>query len=547
MICSLASVENISYKPACFIITDAESPAIEADKMYKQWESERECQPQNKNRVRESTRVVPSFTNNSNNSSHSNSEVPISQHNGEVITSYCRGLHTRFLQQKFASLSNIKAIREVQDSEGELTEREMETSRFNGNTQKNNSNGTLRDGWDAGKGVMSANEQVYVRRKSDGALWLHESEARFLSRKIRSDVIITEEQGLNSGDLNYHQPSPKNFEHSQVLNSPQRLRRASVECLLSSNSEISNRARTRSAGALLRGESRSSDPNGLDKTSETQSIDENENSNYFRNNLHRERRKSWQCYDINWNNMVARAKTYQTPLESNRTGLQTKFSKQSEHLESDVESNEISETSSIVSSLSSSSHNSSDSSQDELSPKAKGHAITVLAPTCNEADSDDSRNSSMRLSPVEKDLDNKQEEDFKTSTQIKQPTRRYSLASSPKLLSQKVSGYSTHGALEYAKELLGKLQDEGKTKSKKQRLDELSKALKWILEELNRIELPDRELVSLMTSLRMQIFSLKSELKIEESNEKSENLETSRRLLSQEKAVFVHSRRFSWC
>ena len=184
MICSLASVENVGYKPSCFIITDAELPVIEADTMYKQWGNEKECQPQNKNS--ESTRVVPPSMNNSNNSSYSDFKVPISQHNGGVITSHCRGLHSRFLQQKFASLSNIAAINEVQDSEGELTKEEMNTSRLKVNAQKINYTGTVSGGWDAGSGVVSTNERVYGRRKSDGLLRLNEQhpEVRFLSRKI---------------------------------------------------------------------------------------------------------------------------------------------------------------------------------------------------------------------------------------------------------------------------------------------------------------------------------------------------------------------------
>ena len=143
-------------------------------------------------------------------------------------------------------------------------------------------------------------------------------------------------------------------------------------------------------------------------------------------------------------------------------------------------------------------------------------------------------------------------------TDAKKKTRRFSVAtvrptsSFARINVQKVSGYSTHGTLEYARQLLGKLQTEGRSKSKKERLDELSKALKWILEELNRIEVPDRDLVSVFISLRAKIVNLKAEVKAEETDLSSSDLESMERMpqlltASEDKTRNVYSRRFSWC
>lgn len=138
--------------------------------------------------------------------------------------------------------------------------------------------------------------------------------------------------------------------------------------------------------------------------------------------------------------------------------------------------------------------------------------------------------------------------------------RRYSLATSCSESSQdpkktaKLSGYSTQSALEQARQLLGKLQSEGKNKNKKERLEELSTALKWILEELNRIETPDRELVSLFISLRAKIVNLKADLKAEEfyatpvdPSEETENLPRMQHLAINDCMTNARSRRFSWC
>lgn len=59
---------------------------------------------------------------------------------------------------------------------------------------------------------------------------------------------------------------------------------------------------------------------------------------------------------------------------------------------------------------------------------------------------------------------------------------------------------------------------EGKNKNKKERLEELSRVFKWILEEFNCIEILDRDLVSLFISLCVKIVYLKNELKVEEFN-----------------------------
>lgn len=118
----------------------------------------------------------------------------------------------------------------------------------------------------------------------------------------------------------------------------------------------------------------------------------------------------------------------------------------------------------------------------------------------------------------------------------------------------KLSGYSTQSALEQARQLLGKLQSEGKSKTKKERLEELSTALKWILEELNRIETPDRELVSLFISLRAKIVNLKTDLKAEEfyatpidPTEQTETVSVMQHLAIDDGIENAMSRRFSWC
>lgn len=142
----------------------------------------------------------------------------------------------------------------------------------------------------------------------------------------------------------------------------------------------------------------------------------------------------------------------------------------------------------------------------------------------------------------------------------KRQPRRYSVASYSSTRSvdpastAKLSGYSTQSALEQARQLLGKLQSEGKHKNKKERLEELSSALKWILEELNRIETPDRDLVSLFISLRAKIVHLKSELKTEEfdatcidPSEVDSAPRIQKRILTKHNFAHTRSRRFSWC
>ncbi|XP_032226038.2 uncharacterized protein LOC5501851 [Nematostella vectensis] len=137
--------------------------------------------------------------------------------------------------------------------------------------------------------------------------------------------------------------------------------------------------------------------------------------------------------------------------------------------------------------------------------------------------------------------------------------RRFSLATlRPQAEAvERMSGYSTHGALEYAKRLLGKVQEEGKTKTKKERLHDMSKALKLVLEELNRIETPDHELVSLFISLRAKIVNLKAEVKQEEGTESPEDGSAEKKALrlstlstdssQTDNLRTSHSRRFSWC
>ena len=142
----------------------------------------------------------------------------------------------------------------------------------------------------------------------------------------------------------------------------------------------------------------------------------------------------------------------------------------------------------------------------------------------------------------------------------KNQPRRYSVASFSPVRSlnhastAKLSGYSTQSALEQARQLLGKLQLEGKNKNKKERLEDLSGALKWILEELNRIQTPDRDLVSLFISLRAKIVHLKNELKAEEfdatcidPSEIDSAPRIEKRMLTQDHFAHTRSRRFSWC
>lgn len=152
--------------------------------------------------------------------------------------------------------------------------------------------------------------------------------------------------------------------------------------------------------------------------------------------------------------------------------------------------------------------------------------------------------------------------DIDLQHQTDRNNRRYSLATvrPPQEVREKISGYSTHGALEYARMLLGKIQSEGKSKSKKERLDEMSKALKMVLEELNRIDLPDRELVSLFVSLRAEIVNLRAELKAEEKHELTTNDKQTEndvkvlsktlprtRSASESGTTQPNFRRFSWC
>lgn len=123
-------------------------------------------------------------------------------------------------------------------------------------------------------------------------------------------------------------------------------------------------------------------------------------------------------------------------------------------------------------------------------------------------------------------------------------------------VNERVSGYSTHGALEYAKMLMEKIQEAGKTKSKKERLDEMSKVLKLVLEELNRIETPDRDLVSLFISLRAKMVNLRTELKVDERQKEmvTGKQTEEKKLLSKslprpgstEEQMPVQPRRFSW-
>ena len=144
-----------------------------------------------------------------------------------------------------------------------------------------------------------------------------------------------------------------------------------------------------------------------------------------------------------------------------------------------------------------------------------------------------------------------------SSNSAKNQPRRYSVAAISPVRSldptktAKLSGYSTQSALEQARQLLSKLQSEGKNKNKKERLEELSIALKWILEELNRIETPDRELVSLFISLRAKIVNLKADLKTEEfdatSVDPAEETDSARKLLTEDSITNARSRRFSWC
>jgi len=147
-----------------------------------------------------------------------------------------------------------------------------------------------------------------------------------------------------------------------------------------------------------------------------------------------------------------------------------------------------------------------------------------------------------------------------SSNSSKPHPRRYSVATvSPSrsfdpTKTAKLSGYSTQSALEQARQLLTKLQSEGKNKNKKERLEELSRALKWILEELNRIETPDKELVSLFISLRAKIVNLKAELKTEEfdatSIDPAEEIDSAPRLqklMTEDSVTNARSRRFSWC
>lgn len=548
MICSIVAVDKVGYMSSYLLSTESELPAIDANNMYKNWKKAKDCYQHHKKAeiIRADS---PRYMNTGNIPSYCGSAVPLSLYNEEALSGYYRGLPTRFLQHKFASLSNITAISEVQDSEGETTEEEMSKQLCEVNVLKNNRSSNLSDSMDTNR-VMSTNEGIHRQGKFEGARRQYEQfpEANVLSRAVRTEKNTLGHHAIYLGGLNRLHSSSTETEQSQQLSSPQRLRRASLECLLSRNSEISNHARTRSDGPLLRRQSRGSDTT-LDEISENLIIGRNKNNDHSKDSLSRERRKSWQCFDISWNNMVARAKSYQTPLEPNES-TETSSDSQQEQFEGETEGNEISDTSSIVSSLSYSSHNSLDSSQDEISPlKSRAIAASVPATTCNLSITLESENSSLKMSPDhnESDIVLRQGTTFYTSSQAKPPSRRYSVASSsPKTSCQKVSGYSTHGALEYAKELLEKIQDEGKSKSKKERLDELSKALKWILEELNRIEMPDRELVTLMTSLRVQIFNLRAELKMEENDANEKKLQFPRHL-SQDPSTLAPSRRFSWC
>ena len=147
------------------------------------------------------------------------------------------------------------------------------------------------------------------------------------------------------------------------------------------------------------------------------------------------------------------------------------------------------------------------------------------------------------------------------SNAVRNNSRRYSVANcspmrpfQPPGNTVKLSGYSTLSALEQARQLLGKLQTEAKLMTKKERLEELSRALKWILEELNRIETPDRELVQLFISLRAKIATLKSEVKKEEFDTTfvvdpsvMKNVLQMQGPVTDDSIANTRSRRFSWC
>ena len=526
--------------------TDCELLRSKTNAMYQQWKKARELNQLSLRDGRETNdgRPVSPCLNLENSTVNDAFSSTMFQDNGGIISGHYRELQARLLRQKLASLNNITVITESQDSEGENTEQEEPEV----TPHKRNSACDLSDRMDIATGVMSTTERNHERRKSEGSLRLYERqlESHDLTKVVRTHGIISDEHPTNCTNkcLQFlHSNSASRVQNDQ-LNSPQRLRRASVECLLSSssNSEITSRLRTR-VGVFSR-EKPVISGDVLQLLGERSRERNDDNYDLSTDILSRERRRSWQCYDKNWNNLVAKAKNYQTPLD-NKQFMETSFN-ESANLESDVESSEISETSSIISSLSSSSRHSSDSgTQDETLLMVKRHSSAVHAQTSNIFTIDEDGSKSLNMSLGEGDLDLRQETRLGSGDHAKQPTRRYSVAtSSPKIFTrQKISGYSTHGALEYAKELLGKLQDEGKTKSKKERLDELSKALKWILEELNRIEFPDRELVTLMTSLRAQIFNLRAELKMEECEESGQKLG----IPLSDKASFSRSRRFSWC
>ena len=353
------------------------------------------------------------------------------------------------------------------------------------------------------------------RRASDGSIFA----TGFSGRAVETFGVLAEENTTDDS-----QPTTKSCSTEARSTRPlTRNRRVSVDCLSSS----SPAQRMRKVSVVV------PQPRSKDGMRQTKS---NENLS----------RSEHDSEDANWRELVARAQGFRS-------------SKSPETLPKKTIAPEITMRARAV-----------NGSTEIDQPNNKMSVVNQLA---SDSDSDTGSNTTVIARPIPREFrversipalreflsdDEYAKRDKVDSGGVRTKTRRYSMAtlrpgsSFVQPSSHKVSGYSTHGTLEYARQLLSKLQTEGKNKSKKERLDELSKALKWILEELNRIELPDRDLVSLFISLRAKIVNLKTEVKAEECNLPSDDLkgmDAMSRMLSpsQDKSYQVFSRRFSWC
>lgn len=260
--------------------------------------------------------------------------------------------------------------------------------------------------------------------------------------------------------------------------------------------------------------------------------------------------------DDRWKELVAKARGFKSGGVNGAgkpRGLQLEDVKENVSRSSEMEE-AYSDISSEASFSSSSSYHSSSDSDSQFGNARTFNPMSGEVTNCNSTEGHTSGSSKAAVTIRRASIQPK----FNGLSGINH-TRRYSVATFSPTRSfdatntAKLSGYSTQSALEQARQLLSRLQSEGKNKNKKERLEELSTALKWILEELNRIETPDRQLVSLFISLRAKIVNLKADLKSEEFDatcvDPAEigSALPMQKLMTEASIDNACSRRFSWC